>query len=62
MDLAKDPDAGASDLTAVVEGDPSLSARVLKVVNSAAYCLSSTVTNLHQAISYLGFSRFATWP
>ena len=57
LELAKDPDAGASDLTAVVEGDPALSARVLKVINSAAYSLSSTITNLHQAISYLGFSQ-----
>jgi HD-like signal output (HDOD) protein len=57
IEVAKDPNSGAADLKAVVEGDPALSARVLRMVNSAAYGLRSTVTNLHQAIGYLGFSR-----
>ncbi len=49
--------AGASDLKRVVEGDPSLSARLLRSVNSAASGLRTQVTNLNQAISLLGFSR-----
>ena len=57
IEVAKDPDSGAADLKAVVEGDPALSARVLRMVNSAACGLRSTVTNLHQAIGFLGFSR-----
>ena len=57
IEVAKDPDAGAADLKAVVEGDPALSARVLRMVNSAACGISTNVTNLHQAISYLGFSN-----
>lgn len=57
IEVAKDPDAGAADLKAVVEGDPALGARVLRMVNSAAYGVRSTVTNLHQAISYLGFNQ-----
>lgn len=57
IEVAKDPDAGAADLKAVVEGDPALGARILRMVNSAAYGVRSTVTNLHQAISYLGFSQ-----
>lgn len=57
IEVAKDPDAGAADLKAVVEGDPALSSRVLRMVNSAAYGVSSTVTSLHQAISYLGFNQ-----
>ena len=57
IEVARDPDAGAADLKAVVEGDPALSARVLRIVNSASCGVRSTVTNLHQAISYLGFSQ-----
>jgi len=57
IEVAKDPDAGAAELKAVVEGDPALSARVLRMVNSAAYAVRSRVTNLHQAISYLGFNQ-----
>ena len=57
IEVAKDPDAGAADLKAVVEGDPVLSARVLRMVNSASCGIRATVTNLHQAISYLGFRQ-----
>jgi putative nucleotidyltransferase with HDIG domain len=55
--IARDPATGVADLRAVVEGDPALSARVIRLVNSAAYGLRLPVTNLHQAISYLGFSQ-----
>ena len=57
IEVARNPHSGAADLKAAVEGDPALSARVLRMVNSAACGLRSTVTNLHQAISYLGFSQ-----
>jgi len=57
LEVAQNPDAGAADLKRVVEGDPSLSARVLRLVNSAAFAVRSQITSLHQAISYLGFSQ-----
>lgn len=57
IEVANCPDAGAADLKYVVEGDPALSARVLRCVNSAAYALSSKITSLHQAITYLGFNQ-----
>ena len=57
MGVANDPNAGAADLRVVVEGDPALSARVLKCVNSAAYALRFKVTSLQRAISYLGFKQ-----
>ena len=57
MGAARNPSSTASDLKTIVEGDPSLSARVLRTVNSAAYAVRSKVTNLHQAISLLGFNQ-----
>jgi len=57
MEVARNTESTAADLKAVVEGDPSLSARVLRTVNSAAYAVRSKVTNLHQAISLLGFNQ-----
>lgn len=57
IEIAQDPKAGAGDLKNVVEGDPALSARVLRMVNSSAYGLRTTVTNLQQAISYLGLTQ-----
>jgi putative nucleotidyltransferase with HDIG domain len=55
MDIACDPNAGIDDLKSIIESDPALSGRILRTVNSAAYALSSKVTNLHHAISLLGF-------
>jgi len=57
LEVARDPEAGVGDLRNVVEADPSLSTRVLRMVNSAAYGLQKRVSNLHQAIGYLGFSQ-----
>jgi putative nucleotidyltransferase with HDIG domain len=54
--IASDPDAGAADLKRVVEGDPALSVRVIRIVNSASCGVRTEVNNLHQAISLLGFS------
>ncbi len=57
LEVARNPDSGAADLRRIVECDPALSARVLRMVNSAAFAVRTTVTNLHQAISYIGFTQ-----
>ena len=57
LEVARDPNSSAGDLRVIVEGDPSLSARVLRCVNSAAYGLRVEITSLQQAISYLGFNQ-----
>lgn len=57
MEVARDPEAAAVDLSSVVEGDPALCARVLRMANSAAHGLRAKITNIQQAVSYLGFSQ-----
>ena len=57
MAIAKDEKAGASDLTRAIEGDPALSSKVLRTVNSATYPVRARITNLKQAITYLGFDQ-----
>ena len=57
LEIAGNPEAGATELKRVVEGDPTLSARVLRMVNSAAYALATRCENLHHAISFLGFNQ-----
>jgi HD-like signal output (HDOD) protein len=57
MEVANNLDAGAAELKLAVEGDPALSARVLHCVNSSAHPLRAKITNLHSAISYLGFAQ-----
>lgn len=57
MEIAGDPHAGASDLKAAVEADPALCVRMLRCVNSAAFSLRREVSDVGQAIAFLGFSR-----
>lgn len=57
MRVANNPRATAADLKAVMELDVALSARVLRSVNSSAYALRTKVTNLQQAITYLGLKH-----
>ena len=57
MEVANDPNSGAADLKEVMEGDAALSARVLRCVNSSAYATRTKITNLQQAIAYLGLKQ-----
>lgn len=52
-----DPQAGARDLTALMRNDQALSARVLKVSNSAFYGLRSKVATIDRAVSVIGFDE-----
>lgn len=57
MQVANNPNAGASELKGVMEYDPALCARVLRCVNSSAYATRVKITNLQQAIAYLGIRQ-----
>jgi HD-like signal output (HDOD) protein len=52
--VASDPQCGAAQMTAALEADASLSARVLRCVNSAAFGMRVPVSNLQMAVAYLG--------
>jgi HD-like signal output (HDOD) protein len=56
IQVANDPASSALDLKTVVEMDPSLSARLLRAVNSAAYGAHTEVRTIHHAIAYMGFA------
>ncbi len=56
MQVAQDPASSASDLALVISSDPGLSARILRIVNSAAYRRSEReVTSVQEALVVLGF-------
>lgn len=57
MQIVNDANMAASEIRQVMEGDPALSARVLRCVNSSAYGLRTKITNLQQAINYLGLKQ-----
>ncbi len=55
MRVAEDPQATGDDLIRVLSHDPTLSARVLKIVNSAYYGVRREVTSIGTAVALLGF-------
>jgi HD-like signal output (HDOD) protein len=55
--VTEDPGAGSRELQAVVESDPALMVRCLRVVNSASHGIRRKVTCIRQAISLLGFRK-----
>jgi len=57
LNATNNPNAGIRDLVEVVESDPALMLRCLKVVNSACFGMRRRVTSLTQAIGLLGFTR-----
>jgi putative nucleotidyltransferase with HDIG domain len=55
MKAVADPATSANDLRVILERDPALSARVLKVANSSLYAFRREVETLRHAITLLGF-------
>lgn len=56
MELVEDPSSTARDLQNVIKHDVALSAKILKVVNSAFYGLPRQVGSVDRAIVLLGMS------
>lgn len=54
LQLTSNPDHDLMDIVDLVKTDANLTARVLKVVNSAAFGLMNEITSINRAISYLG--------
>ena len=53
-ELIESEDSSSMDIGEAIQADPSLTAKILKMINSAFYGLSSEVTSVPQAISLLG--------
>lgn len=54
--IADDPNASAQDLADVIQIDFALTAKVLRITNSAFYGLSRKVSTVREAVMILGFS------
>ena len=57
VEVASDESGSAEDLAALIEIDPSLAVRVLKVANSAFFRTAQPTSSLKQAVVKLGFQR-----
>ena len=56
LELVKNVNSNINDISDIISSDPSLSAEVLKTVNSALYGLPSKITTVHRAANLLGIS------
>ncbi len=54
--VVEDPRTSARDIQAVVQADPALAAKVLKIVNSSFYGLPAQIASLERAILMLGMT------
>jgi len=56
IDLVEDPGSSARDMHHLISSDPALTARMLKVVNSAFYGLPRQIASINRAVSLLGLN------
>lgn len=56
VEVVEDPKSTAQDMRDIVQNDPALAAKILKVVNSAFYGLPSQIASLDRAIVMLGLT------
>ena len=56
MKLVNDPDSSVEDVLQVIESDPALGSRLLKVVNSSFYGMPQSVTTIERAVVLLGLN------
>lgn len=59
LTLSSDPKANASKLTALIEQDPVLAAKIFQTSNSVVQGSSRKIESLHQAIAWLGLTTVA---
>ena len=56
LELTRDVNSTPKDLVEVIDKDPVVTVKVLKVVNSVYYSLPKQVTSIGHAVVYLGFN------
>ncbi len=56
LELTRNINCLPKDLVAVVEKDPVMTVKILKVINSAYYSLPNKITSVSQSVVYLGIN------
>ena len=56
LELTRDVNCTPKDLVQVIDKDPVVTVKILKVVNSAYYSLPKQITSINHAVVYLGFN------
>jgi putative nucleotidyltransferase with HDIG domain len=56
LEMTRDINCLPKDLVGVIEKDPVMTMKVLKVINSAYYSLPNKITSVNQSVVYLGLN------
>lgn len=56
LELTRHFECSSKDLVQVIEKDPVMTVKVLRVVNAAHYSLPKQITSINHAVVYLGFN------
>ncbi|MEO7938727.1 MAG: HDOD domain-containing protein [Burkholderiaceae bacterium] len=56
LDLTRDVNCAPKDLVRVIDHDPVVMVKILRVVNSAYYSLPKQITSINHAVVYMGFN------
>ena len=56
LELTRDINSTPKDLVEVIDKDPVVTVKILKVVNSAYYSLPKQITSIGHAVVYIGFN------
>ncbi len=57
----QNPTVNITQLNQIISKDPTLSFKLLKLVNSAAYRRAKTIESIHMAVMMLGISKIKSW-
>jgi putative nucleotidyltransferase with HDIG domain len=57
ISMTEDPECGLADISKVVTYDATITANILRTVNSAAYGLSRKIESINQAVTLLGLKE-----
>jgi putative nucleotidyltransferase with HDIG domain len=56
LELTRDINCQPKDLVSVIETDPVMTVKILKVLNSAYYSWPNKITSINRSVVYLGFN------
>ncbi|MCM0606881.1 MAG: HDOD domain-containing protein [Xanthomonadaceae bacterium] len=58
-EMINDPHASSEEIADLLKKDQSLTAKILKLANSSYYSIPGGVTDIHKALTYLGFNTLS---
>ena len=61
MSELQDPEVSIDHLDILISRDPSLSYKILRIINSAAYTTATKIESINRAITLLGLNKVKSW-